>query len=136
MKLMHSVLSKKNIEFLYKILLFLIIALGLYFRLKLYFRGDYFWYDELNLGINLLNRNFLEMFSPFDNILVSPPLLMCLYYIIGKLSNYNEQILKLPSIISGCLSLLLFFPLPKLMLISSMLIFSLRFTFASAGVVL
>jgi hypothetical protein len=85
------------------------IAAGFLFRLVLYFWNDSLYRDESRVALNIINRSFLELLKPLDYSQVAPiPYLwsLRLAYIFG---GSSELYLRLPSLIAGLLSLILFY---------------------------
>ncbi len=106
---MQKVKFSNILNLTYDILLVLIISFGLFLRLKQYFSSYPLWNDELWLYINITFNSFAHCFQILDGFQMAPPLWQCLNKLIGILfGTYNVLIVRLVSILSGCISLFLF----------------------------
>ena len=85
---------------------------GIAIRYHLQFVSWSYNVDELNLGINIVQKSFYELLFPLDRGQSAPPLFLILekvFFYFGK-PNYSLKILPF---ISSCLSLFLFYKIIK-----------------------
>ncbi len=104
---------KNNIEFMSKILFYaivaLIIAAGIYWRLKAYLNAAPLWGDEVSLVLSILKKNVLGLFSNLLENQKAPPLFMVISYIFTKIGGYNVLSYRFFAFLSSIFSLFLFF---------------------------
>lgn len=85
----------------------LIFCIGLFFRLKLYFADLSLHCDEANLALNLIGRDYPELFKPLDRLQVAPPFFLVLSKIFYQFAFFNftprfsDLILRLIPLVSG-----------------------------------
>lgn len=101
-------LDLKISNIVYYMLAILIIGFGLFLRIRLYLNGYEMWGDEFMLHYNILGHSFSHFFKSLDHTQIAPPLYLCLIKILTDLFGSSVYVLKFVSIVSGCLSLLLF----------------------------
>lgn len=104
----------KNILFFSFIGIFAI--LGILLRILMFSYARPLWNDECALGLNLLNRNYAELFSVLDYSQTAPPLFSCFEKFFASLQSLNlfeqtkiEYLLRLPSLIFGISAIILFY---------------------------
>lgn len=88
------------------------IFCGIAIRYYLQFLSWSFNVDEINLGINIVQKSFYELLFPLDRGQSAPPLFLILekvFFYLGK----PEFSLKVLPFISSCLSLFLFYNIIK-----------------------
>jgi len=98
---------------LYKIILLVIFALGLFLRLKAYFMNLPLWLDESSLAVNVLHRNILGYFTPLENIQSAPPFFMMVSHAFTSVFGISEYSLRLFPLIASCASLFVFYIFSK-----------------------
>ena len=91
---------------------FILIA-GLVLRLRQYLSGRSLWLDEAMLALNIANRDFGGLLKPLDYDQGAPLGFLLLEKLVITLLGNGELTLRLLSVISGCLALLLFYLLLK-----------------------
>lgn len=106
-----QIIKKANLTYL---ITSFIILCGVILRLKVYFYNQSFWQDECALGINILERPYLKLFSPLSIIQVAPPFFMIvckfLLDISQQVNNFEirDMMLRLFPCICSIISLPLF----------------------------
>lgn len=92
-----------------KTLILVAIVLGASLRLTVYLQNRSFIIDEANLARNIVEKNYLDFFSPLEYEQYSPPLFSCLLKTMTKLGGVNEYSLTFISLLAGMASLILLF---------------------------
>lgn len=85
------------------------VIAGTLLRLVLYFLNDSLFRDEARIALNIAGRSFLELLKPLDYFQAAPVpylWLLRLSYVLGGGSEFS---LRLPSLLAGLLSLVLFY---------------------------
>lgn len=103
--------SSQWLQRFWYLLPWLIILLGLLFRLQQYQLERSLWLDELFFAVNFLERDFFELFQlPLDysSSHVAPPGFMLLTWISVNLLGLNEYSLRLLPLLCGIGALFLF----------------------------
>lgn len=95
--------------FFYYLFIFLIIGLGLFLRIRLYLTGHDFWSDEFRIAFPVLAHPFYRLFRYLDDMQMAPPLYLCLTKILTLIFGKSIFVFRFISIVSGCLSLILFY---------------------------
>lgn len=85
----------------------LIIA-GVIPRLMNYFSGRALWLDEAQLAVSVYERSFGGLLRPLEYSQVAPPLYLCSQKLAMFVLGANELAVRLPSVLAGILTLLLF----------------------------
>lgn len=101
---------KKN---LFNIIICLILALGIFLRLKTYLYCRSFWYDEAALALNIMDRDFSGFFRYLDYIQCAPPLFMVSSKITTNIFGTREWAFRLLPLIFGIFSMFAFYYLSK-----------------------
>ncbi len=109
---------------------FVIIAAGIYIRIALFCENYPLWNDEILLADNIVSKSFFQLFLHLENVQVAPPLFLILQKIIVELADYNLWSFRIVSIISGCLSMPLFYKLLNKNFKSKIAIYSALFLFS------
>lgn len=91
----------------------IIISFGVFLRVHQYLYNRSLWLDEAMLSLNIVNRSFLELLTPLDFRQKAPPLFLIVEKICVNLFGSSEYALRLPSLIFGILSLILFYEVIK-----------------------
>ena len=123
-------LFRKSVNSIYYLLIFIIIALGFYWRIKLYSFGFFPRTDEINLHFNLINLSFLDYFHSLEGCQIAPPFYMMLNKLITLIFGHGIFAIHFFSVFCGCLSVFMFFMLlqksftSKLPVIIGMFLFS------------
>ncbi|MDJ1180370.1 glycosyltransferase family 39 protein [Roseofilum sp. BLCC_M91] len=91
----------------------IIISFGVFLRVHQYLYNRSLWLDEAMLSLNIVNRSFLELLTPLDFRQKAPPLFLIAEKICVNLFGSSEYALRLPSLIFGILSVLLFYQVIK-----------------------
>jgi len=101
---------KKN---LYNITIILILAFGIFLRLKTYFYCKSFWYDEAALALNILDKSFLELLKPLDYVQCAPYLFLVISKAAISLFGSSEYTFRFLPLVFGIASIFAFYILSK-----------------------
>ncbi|NLA27531.1 MAG: hypothetical protein GX878_09075 [Firmicutes bacterium] len=91
-----------------RVLIWVLLGYGIVTRLLQYLSNRSIWFDESLLVMNILERGYLELLSPLDNVQAAPPLYLLLTKLLTELFGYSEYILRLIPLLSGIAALFLF----------------------------
>lgn len=94
---------------LYYLIIFIIILLGIYIRVLFFSYVRPFWNDESALAINVIGRNFFELFLPLDLNQTAPPLFACLSKFCGYFIKQSEFAFRFVPLLSSIISIPVFF---------------------------
>lgn len=89
----------------------IIIGIGISIFQFLYNRS--LWLDEANLALNIINRNFLELFEPLDNFQVAPVIFLQIEKLFTILIGNSEYGLRLFSLLCYWSSIFFIYKLLK-----------------------
>ena len=70
-------------------------------------------HDEIVLAENIIFKSYKQLFFPLEHLQVAPPLYLILQKFIISIFNYNILSFRFISILSGCMTLPLFYVLLK-----------------------
>lgn len=90
-----------------------IISFGILVRVVQYLSNRSLWADEAVLALNIVNRSYLELLQPLDYNQGAPIGFLWVEKLAVQLFGDNEYALRLFPLVSGILSLLLFYQLTK-----------------------
>lgn len=90
-----------------------IICFGIAVRLVQYFYNRSLWADEAVLALNIVNRSYLELLQPLDYDQGAPFGFLIVEKLAIQIFGNNEYALRLFPLLSGIMSLLLFYQLAK-----------------------
>src|SRR5512133_3182404 len=90
-----------------------LIVLGVVLRLRQYLTGRSLWIDEAMLALNIVNRNFIELFKSLDYDQGSPIGFLLVEKIANSFFGRNEYALRLFPLVLGVASIWLFYQLLK-----------------------
>jgi 4-amino-4-deoxy-L-arabinose transferase-like glycosyltransferase len=90
-----------------------IISFGALVRIVQYLSNRSLWADEAVLALNIVNRSYLELLQPLDYDQGAPLGFLWIEKLAVQLFGNNEYALRLFPLVSGILSLLLFYELTK-----------------------
>ena len=91
----------------------LILLAGFLFRLRQYLTGRSLWLDEAMLALNIVNRNYGDLFQPLDYDQGAPIGFMLVEKTFNLIFGRNEFSLRLFPLIIGLASLWMFYLLLK-----------------------
>jgi len=111
----------------YAFLCYTIICFGIVLRLVQYLYNRSLWLDEAMLALNIVNRSFTELLTPLDYRQNAPLLFLMLERLSVKILGNSEYALRLPSLIFGIASILLFYQVLKRYTHPNVVLFSLCF---------
>lgn len=100
---------KEIITYLYKILPWILICLGVFLRLRQYLFNRSLWSDEAALALNIANRSFWLFFQPLDYNQATPIGFLIIEKIIVQIFGNNEFALRLFPFFCGITSLFIFY---------------------------
>jgi hypothetical protein len=86
-----------------------IIALGTVIRLRLYLVDRSLWSDEAKLALNLINRSFAGLWQPLDWQQGAPIGFLMMQKAVMSILGDGEYALRLIPLLTGVLSLILFY---------------------------
>ena len=122
----------KNDKFKFSYVNFGLIALGVIFRIYVYFQNRSFTIDEANLADNIIKKSGLDFFKSLDHLQYAPPLFLHIQKFMTSIFGVNEFSLRLFPLISGIAGCLLFYLLCKNWLKEKFIIFPMAL-FAFSG---
>ncbi|MGD8402671.1 MAG: glycosyltransferase family 39 protein [Anaerolineales bacterium] len=86
-----------------------ILLLGFVLRLRQYLTGRSLWLDEAMLALNIVNRNFTELFQPLDYDQGAPIGFLLVEKIFNVLFGEHEYVLRLFPFVVGIAALGIFY---------------------------
>ncbi|HXF85420.1 MAG TPA: glycosyltransferase family 39 protein [Anaerolineales bacterium] len=92
--------------------MFIFLA-GIILRLRQYLTGRSLWVDEAMLALNIVNRNFAELFKPLDYDQGAPIGFLLVEKIFNLMFGRNELALRFFPLLAGLVSLWTFYLLLK-----------------------
>ena len=95
-------LSEKNIAIT-------LLFVGAILRLRGYFSGRSLWADEAMLALNIVNRNFIELFKPLEYDQGAPLGFLLVEKFFNAVFGRTEYVLRLFPLLAGLASLWLFY---------------------------
>ncbi len=104
---MSRVIINKASNIVYIVILFFVIMLGFYLRIKLFLLNPGIHHDEANLALNMIEHSYFDLFKPLDRNQVCPPFFLIVSKFIYNLVNFNycarfsDMLLKVFPLISG-----------------------------------
>ena len=108
---MKPILSKY--QGLARILIATTLILGITLRFIVFLQNRSLIIDEANLARNIVEKDYSEFLQPLDYEQYSPPIFSALSKASTQILGVNEFALKYPSLLAGCISLLLLFNIGK-----------------------
>ncbi len=91
----------------------ILLLVGILLRLRQYFSGRSLWADEAMLALNIVNRNFLELFQPLEYDQGAPLGFLLVEKLFNAALGRTELALRLFPLLAGLVSLWLFYMLAK-----------------------
>ncbi|MEM1240709.1 MAG: hypothetical protein AAGI45_12785 [Cyanobacteria bacterium P01_H01_bin.26] len=85
------------------------VGIGILARLVQYLSNRSLWFDEVALGLNLLDRSYLDLLSALDYNQAAPPLFLWIEKFALDTWGSHEYVLRLFPLLGGLLSLGLFY---------------------------
>lgn len=98
---------------LLKVLAWIIILVGVGWRLIIYLQNRDLIIDEANLARNIFERDFGGLVKPLSYEQYAPPVFLWIIKMSSILFGFSEQALRLYPLIAGLLAILLFFKVGK-----------------------
>ena len=86
----------------------LCVGVGVVLRVIPWARNPPLWQDEAALVLNILYLDFADYFGPLIHHQAAPPLFLCLERVALLILGDSEAALRLPVLLLGCVSLVLF----------------------------
>lgn len=94
---------------IYKIILFAVLFLAFFLRIKAFLIVRPLWHDEASLAMSILGRyNLMDFFTPLDFFQKAPPFFMSLTEFITRFFGSAEPALRTIPFISSLISVILF----------------------------
>lgn len=93
-----------------------IVIVGILLRLIQYFINRSLWIDEAFLALNIINKSWLELLNPLDYNQAAPVGFLLIEKLITQIFGASEYSLRLFPLISGIISLLLFYQVARWLL--------------------
>lgn len=97
----------------FALLAWILIILGISYRVTLFFQNRNLIIDEANVVRNVYERNLLGLLKPLDYEQYAPPLYLWQLEISSWLFGYSEFAMRLPALIWGIGSLFVFYALNR-----------------------
>ncbi|MEM1251716.1 MAG: hypothetical protein AAGI69_04730 [Cyanobacteria bacterium P01_H01_bin.21] len=91
------------------------LGIGILIRLTQYLSNRSLWFDEVALGLNLLDRTYLELLDSLDHNQAAPPLFLWIEKFAVDTLGSHEYVLRLFPLLGGLFSLALFYRFTKQM---------------------
>lgn len=91
----------KHTNKLYFILVLCILSFGIFLRLGQYFNNNSLWLDESMLALNIVNRSYLELFTPLDYNQGAPIFFLIIEKFFLSIFGNNEFSLRAFPLLSG-----------------------------------
>ena len=98
---------------LYYLIIFVIFLIAVYIRVLYFSYARPFWNDESALALNVIGRDFFELFLPLDFEQTAPPLFLCVSKFFLHYIKQAELALRLFPLICSIISIPVFFLLCK-----------------------
>ncbi len=121
-------LNKNKIWYIFTIIL--LFALAVYLRVHSYLVARPLWHDECSLAMSIIHRNVFGMFSPLEHAQKAPAIFMLFTKIFSMLFGTKELALRFIPLISGILSIPLFYYFSKIFISKKWSIILVNFLFA------
>ncbi|MCF8008573.1 MAG: glycosyltransferase family 39 protein [Halanaerobiales bacterium] len=90
-----------------------IIILGIFIRFRQYLVNRSLWIDEASLALNILEKNYIGLLQKLDYGQSAPPVFLLITKYLTNLFGTSEYILRLLPLISGVLSLYVFYKISE-----------------------
>lgn len=126
----------KRIHFFKLFVVLVVVAVGIFCRLKGYLENHSLFLDEAALALNIMNKGFLELFLPLDYGQVPPVGFALSAKVVTSCFGFSEYVLRLIPLLSSILAIFVFYFVVKkvfsgfLAQITSLALFSLNFPLA------
>lgn len=91
------------------ILCWLLMFIGILYRLILWQANRDLFIDEANLARNIYERDFIELMQTLNHEQYAPPIFLWITKLNVSFFNYNEKILRLYPLLAGIVSIFLLF---------------------------
>ena len=90
MKTMIKNITKKDLSF--NLVLFLVICVGIFYRISIYLHNQSFWGDEILLGMNMIDKTFSELFVPLLSLQVAPPVFLVISKFLFEIARNTGNV--------------------------------------------
>jgi len=95
------------------VVVFFILALGLFFRIRQYLSGRSLWLDEAMLALNIANRSFAELIQPLDYDQGAPIGFLFLQKFMIQILGNKDYTLRLFPLIAGITAMFLMYSVAR-----------------------
>ena len=99
--------------FVSPLFIWILIASGIGLRLIFYLTNRSLWLDEASLALSIVHLEMAEILQPLLYGQAAPPLFLVITKLLADYLGPGELVLRALPFISGCLALVLFYPLSK-----------------------
>lgn len=89
-------------------ILIVVLALGVFFRVRQYLARESFWNDEAFVVLNVMDHSFKRLMGPLDFQQAAPPVFLWIERSAGRTLGWGEFSLRLFPLLAGLASLGLF----------------------------
>ncbi|MDK1118006.1 MAG: glycosyltransferase family 39 protein [Anaerolineae bacterium] len=86
-----------------------LLFLGIILRLRQYLTGRSLWLDEAMLALNIVNRDFVDLFQPLDYDQGAPIGFLLIEKILNVLFGDHEFVFRLFPLVTGIAALIIFY---------------------------
>ncbi|MES2426925.1 MAG: glycosyltransferase family 39 protein [Bacteroidota bacterium] len=109
-----KLLDKSSFKFTYNTIIYIIISLGVFFRLYHFLNNRSLWVDEIFLSSGLIHHTFKEIFTqPLAYFQKAPPGYLLFARLGIAFLGQNEMGLRIYSLICGIVALFAFLPMVR-----------------------
>lgn len=89
------------------------VGVGILIRIVHYLSNRSLWFDEVALGLNLLDRSYWDLLNALDHNQAAPPLFLWVEKFFIQIGGTHEYVLRFFPLLGGLLSLVLYSQLTK-----------------------
>lgn len=93
----------------YVSLIFLIFVVGMFWRTKFFLDNPSLWHDECSMAVNIINKNYRELFGALDYLQMAPPFFLVAIKLFIQIFGISDLNLKFIPFFFGVSSFILFY---------------------------